>query len=195
MMVQVSSTLVNVIDNVIVNKCNMKSVEVNDVDDVTVSSAANFCDNDSQIPPPDTVMRFVETTETRVDTDARPSVNDLGETIVEEPVIETMPSVADTCEETIKRPSTEAIPDVIGSVVDTIDITEVELPNTIDITQNHKKFKRKSWHPADVNQGSDNKDVDVVTSKRRTATENMKIDENRFKVGNKRIFKDIVFFP
>ncbi|GAA0167197.1 hypothetical protein LIER_22184 [Lithospermum erythrorhizon] len=218
--------------------------EVNDVDDDTVSSAANFCDNDSEIPPPDTFMRFVDTTEIvaeespkegeivspnntdvmpvidsteqRVDTDARPSVADLGETTVEELVTETMPSVADTCEETIERPSAEAIPDVIGSVVDTIDMTDVELPNTVDITQNHKKFKRRkyqadddnqidvqervvekqmlenvkptatdSWHLADVNQGSDDEDVVVVTSKRRTATKNLKMDENRFRLGTR----------
>ncbi|GAA0153164.1 hypothetical protein LIER_37627 [Lithospermum erythrorhizon] len=52
-----------------------------------------------------------------------------------------------------------------------------------------------SWHPADVNQGSDDEDVVVVMSKRRTASENLNMDQNRFRVGNKIILKNIVFVP
>ncbi|GAA0172334.1 hypothetical protein LIER_26181 [Lithospermum erythrorhizon] len=160
-----------IVARVIVNEHDMKSVEINDLDVDTMSSAANSCVDDAKIPPPDSVLRFVDrtntiaeetpregetdspndtdvipvidSTEKKVYTDVRPSVSDLGETTVEVPIIESMPSVADTGDETIKRPSAEAMPDVIGSVVDNIDVTEVDLPNTIDVTQNQKKFKRR----------------------------------------------------
>ncbi|GAA0141449.1 hypothetical protein LIER_35398 [Lithospermum erythrorhizon] len=61
-----------------------------------------------------------------------------------------MPSVAN--DETIERPSAEAVPDVIGSVVDNIDVTKVELPNTVDVTQNQKKSIRRKYQASDDNQ-------------------------------------------
>ncbi|GAA0139796.1 hypothetical protein LIER_35136 [Lithospermum erythrorhizon] len=52
-----------------------------------------------------------------------------------------------------------------------------------------------SWNPADENQGSNDEDVAVVISKRRKATEKLKMDGNRTSVENKRIFKNIVSVP
>ncbi|GAA0164396.1 hypothetical protein LIER_20047 [Lithospermum erythrorhizon] len=170
----------NVIDSVIVNERDMKSVEVNDVDVYTVSSAANSYDDDAEIPPPDTMLRFVYTTDTvaeetpreretdspndtnvmpviestekKVDTDARPSVADLGETTIEEHVTESMPSGTSTGDETIERPSAEVVPDVIGSVVDNIHVNEVDFPNIVDVTQNQKKSKRRKHQASNDNQ-------------------------------------------
>ncbi|GAA0169386.1 hypothetical protein LIER_23888 [Lithospermum erythrorhizon] len=81
-------------------------------------------------------MPVIDSTEKKVDTNARPSVADLGETTVEELVTKSMLSATNTGDEIIERPSAEAVPNVIGSVVDNIDVTNVDLLNTVDVTQN-----------------------------------------------------------
>ncbi|GAA0143178.1 hypothetical protein LIER_03922 [Lithospermum erythrorhizon] len=200
----------------------MKSVEVNDVDVDIVSSAAKSCDDDAEIPPPDTVLTFVDTT----DIVAKETPRE-GETI--SPNDTYVMLVIDSTEEKVMRLLRDLQPrlfQMFGSVVDTIDVTEVELPNTVDVTQNQKKSKRRkhqtgddnqidvqekvvekqmpanvrptttgSWYPTDEDQGFNDKDVAIVTSKRKTVIGNLKIDENRTKVVNKRIHKNIILVP
>ncbi|GAA0157339.1 hypothetical protein LIER_14627 [Lithospermum erythrorhizon] len=50
----------NVINSVIVNERDMKSVEVNDADVDTMSSVANSCDDDAETPPHGIVLRVLD---------------------------------------------------------------------------------------------------------------------------------------
>ncbi|GAA0186838.1 hypothetical protein LIER_34126 [Lithospermum erythrorhizon] len=149
----------NVIDSIIVDERDMKSVEIPPLDtvlrfvdttDIVVEENPKERETDSSNDID--VMPIINSIEKKVDNDVRPSVADLGETTIEEPVTKSMPSAADTGDETIERPSAEAMPDVIGSVVDSIDVTEVDFPNTIDVTQNQKKSKRRKHQASDENQ-------------------------------------------
>ncbi|GAA0169173.1 hypothetical protein LIER_23716 [Lithospermum erythrorhizon] len=49
-----------------------------------------------------------------------------------------------------------------------------------------------SWKPADDQSDSDHEDVETVMSRRRKAKGKLKINENRTRVGNKRISKNII---